>query len=340
MIDRSLVTVLKSRLSAEQLKQIGFTAESIGIAGNTLRTLLADDWDQLSRSTIEQVCNYFNLGPADLFRLVPTRFWRPLLAAGECSVVRGDTRVLGRLEDQGISAMANRLQGRFPEVKFVPAFPSSPRDVIQFVRSHNCILLGSPKTNAATEVVLSRMLGAQPFKANRTNRKFVRFRFAFPPDGSVIASQSTLGEAHKRPSVAKGSTGFGIWDGKVGQMLVHADWWPRDSYLPRTVQRGRDAAVVAVINRPFNTTRDVKTIVLAGLGSVGTEAALRGLLRDYRDLEPADGSRFTLGVLEATFKKPKEGVDERRLTGFRWRFLRGGRRSIEATHNDSKSPKG
>ena len=61
---------------------MSFTAASIGIAPNTLRTLLRDDWDQISRDAIERVCDRFQCGVQELFELTPDNFWAPFVKRG------------------------------------------------------------------------------------------------------------------------------------------------------------------------------------------------------------------------------------------------------------------
>ena len=65
---------LREFLTADDLNHLSRTAAGIGIAPNTLRKLLRDDWNQVSRNTIERVCDRFGLQITDLFELVGGTF--------------------------------------------------------------------------------------------------------------------------------------------------------------------------------------------------------------------------------------------------------------------------
>lgn len=47
-----------------------------------------------------------------------------------------------------------------------------------------------------------------------------------------------------------------------------------------------------------------KLIVLAGTKRIGTLAAARALILDYRDLEPLSGESVVWGLVEGRFNKP------------------------------------
>lgn len=325
---RVLRTRLREILAREGLSQIGFLAESVGVAENTLRTLLRDDWDQLARDTIERVCDRFQLDVADLFQLHPDSFWTPLLRTNKYVVIRGMRKSQGRvlpLDAAARSVVTKYLNGTFPGLigTFIDDL-DKPADIVECARNNNCIVVGSPRSNPATEVILSHMFGAEPFVDTLSNRCKVPFRFVFrnPSD-----APSAVCEPWKSDSR---SSGVGIYDGKATQFVVEIDWLPFEDYLRRTIHKGTDCAMVAVVNRPFNASKDVKLILLAGLSGIGTEAAALALTRDFRNLEPAPDKKYTLGVLEAYYKKTRPNEDNRILTGYRWKYLSGGRKTLQA----------
>jgi len=45
--------------------------------------------------------------------------------------------------------------------------------------------------------------------------------------------------------------------------------------------------------------------VLAGITRIGTEAAARALVADYRDLEPGEGESTVWGIVEGVYDKPR-----------------------------------
>jgi hypothetical protein len=99
-------------------------------------------------------------------------------------------------------------------------------------------------------------------------------------------------------------------DGKLGiwlrdeNELLEADSWPPDEFQRLRIAKGRDCAVVVVWNYPATdqSGRPRKLIVLSGSGGVGTEAAARAVVDQYRDLEPRD-QEPVWGVVEVLYRK-------------------------------------
>src|SRR3970040_301415 len=86
---RVLRTRLRELLTARGKTSVSRMARDVGIAPNTLRTLLDDDWQQLGRETIERVCDALGLGVHELFELVDLDFWKSFLRSGRYSLLRG-----------------------------------------------------------------------------------------------------------------------------------------------------------------------------------------------------------------------------------------------------------
>lgn len=320
---RVLRTKLQKYLSVGERQQVGFTAKSIGIAPNTLRTLLRDDWDQLARDSIERVCDRFQLDIGDLFEFAPDGFWSPFEKAGQYTILAGTASGNSLRDTRTAATLAMFLQSVLLEVDVVTkASPSEPDEIVDYVRKHNCIVVGSPLSNRATEVVLSRHFGAQPFETGLKNRAKIPVRFVFKKRGRQAKNYAMI----EPWSAGRGdASGLGICNQDGTQMIVEVDWWSKAEYLRRPIRRGRDCGLLCVINKPFRTSRDVKTIVLAGFSQTGTQGAARALARDFRSLEPLGSARHVLGIVEAVYKKlPNQ--DSRSLVGIHWKYLTGGRK--------------
>lgn len=321
MDSRALVTGLKARLDPGELTSLNRVAKKVGVAANTLRGLVNDNWDQLSRETIERVCDYFACGPAELFQLTPARFWEPVALVGECHVLKyTDEQQRDRQADLTALALESFLLGRFPTVRVRTSAPRLVSDVPHYLSNHNCFVLGSPRLNAATEVALCRAFGVQPFKSIANSSQGPRFQFIVRSNARPVKSTLIL----HRPEGRRYGFGFGIWDTEK-QQLVASTSTPSG----RSTQsgEGRDAAMVLISNHSRADGQVVKTVVLAGCSSVGTEAALRAVMRDFRDLEPVPGARFVFGILEATYNVETRPIQQSSLTSYRWRYLQGSRKS-------------
>jgi len=332
---RALRTRLVDLLSDDQKASVGFTADSIGVADNTLRTLLRDDWDQLARETIERVCDRFGLEISELFELVSDNFWRPFEESNEYMVLRGDKAKDLPRDARARTIVTNYLADSFPSIAGTTRDGlADVNEIVEYVRSHNCIIVGSPQSNRVTEVVICRHFGATPFDPSDANRQKLPVRFVFPK-----ARRQTSAMAEPWRAVFGGKSSVGLCDMNAERLLAKVDWWPRENFLRRTIARGRDAGLLLVINKPLETKKDVKTIVLAGFSAMGTEAAAVALTREFRNLEPLSGARHVLGVLEAIYKKTTPHQDKRELIEHHWKHLEGGRKRIISKPKGSLRPR-
>ncbi len=305
---------------------MSFTAASIGIAPNTLRTLLRDDWDQISRDAIERVCDRFQCGVQELFELTPDNFWAPFVREGRCTIFRGSSEEW-IWDDTAAERVARFLDSNLPSVRVsTRPVPEDPSELVEYVQSHNCVVVGSPRSNPGTEVLLSRHFAAEPFVPSRENRAKIPVRFVFQKDDEALKKYASVEPWSERRGK---KSGCGICDKKGTTLIVEADWLPKAEYYSRTVNKGRDCGLVLAIKKPFGTTRDVKTIILGGFSGSGTEGAAKALVRDFRHLEPVDGARHVLGIVEAIYDKTIPNQDNRVLVGVRWKLLSGGRKRID-----------
>lgn len=323
LTNRTLRTRMSSILEREGLAgKVRFAADTIGVAENTLRALIRDDWDQLSRETIERICDRFAIQIDDLFELAPVNFWQPFLDADEIPILTEGTTAF-RTFDEGLRVV-DSLQRLLPAVRFVTApIAADPRQVLEDVGRRSCIVTGSPRSNRATEVILSDHFDAEPFNPDPTNRAKIPFRFVFP-DGEQVTKNYSTAEPFRG---SRSRSGLGIWDSRRRHFIVEVDWWSREEYLQRVIESGHDGAIVMVIRHGSGST-ETRTIVVAGFSAVGTVGAMKALLRDFRDLEPVPGARHVLGVVDVTFQKLRPDQDERLILGYRWKHLEGGRKRI------------
>ena len=115
---RILRTKLRKLLDNADDNSFGFAAESIGISENTLRAVHRDAWDQISRDSIERICDRFNIEVHELFELVPDNFWTPFERANEYTLITPPETEQGfEVRDENASgAVATFLQSLFPSI--------------------------------------------------------------------------------------------------------------------------------------------------------------------------------------------------------------------------------
>ncbi len=322
---RTLKTRLATILDDQTRAAVEQTAKSIGIAPNTYRKILRDDWNQLARKTIEKVCDRFDLEISELFQLVSDNFWKWFEDANEYYILKsklggsdpGD--VYQARDAKARSIVTNFLKDSFPTITAHEKTLDirNEDEILEYLRGHNCIVVGGPKTNPLTEIVICRHFGAVPFDATQANRRKLPFRFVYP-EGRHLGA---LAEPWN-PRFGPRST-VGVCDGKAQRLIAVVDWLPERDYFQYTTGEGRDAGVVLVISKPFATKKNVKTIVLSGFGRMGTEAAAQTVTRDFRELEPLPNARHVLGIREAIFEKLIADKDMKTLIDHRWKYLEG-----------------
>jgi DNA-binding Xre family transcriptional regulator len=319
--------VLKSKLK-EKLQELlrkhdlPFVAASIGIAPNTLRKMLREDWDFLPRDAIERICDRFDCSLDELFELVPDKFWTSIAERKQCTFLRapsGESQGKITRDHTATTTVTDFLHDSFPP--FTARTLDNLHDestIIESVKGENCIVIG--RTNRASEILLSRLFNAIPFDARPTNGTDIPFFFVVPNTDPLIGKSSLV-----RSTETAGPPGIYL---KGSELLIPADFWPEREFFNLSFNRARDPGLILVVDKPFDTNLDVKLVVLAGFSGIGTLAAAKALVRDFRDLEPVPPATHVLGVVQGVYRKTKPDVDNRELLAFHWKYLIGGRKRI------------
>jgi hypothetical protein len=274
---------------------------------------------------------------SDVFEFVPDSFWRPFRREDSFTFVierdsRSDAeeglaqRPLLQIHDhRAIAHIRNEIAQYVPTCRHrINDEHETEESVLERLRSSNCIVVGSPLSNHYTEIVLCACFGAQPFSRSAANRAKVPLRFVFPQSQApklLRGKNSTLIE------LVSGSGRGGIYlRHEDDSVRAESNWQAQEDFFKEKIDAGRDAGFVIVMNRPLGTTKDVKTIVLGGITSIGTAAAAEAVMYDFRDLEPLNDTQVVIGILEAKYQKPRQSF-EWRVKGWTWKYLSGGRRT-------------
>jgi hypothetical protein len=109
---------------------------------------------------------------------------------------------------------------------------------------------------------------------------------------------------------------------------IPADYKPLEEFRAWKTKDGLDSGLVFVANRPFGTKHYIKLIVLAGFGGIGTLAAAKALVEDFRYLEPVGEETCVYGVVEGKYRKSAH-TEGREFRSFRWRYRKGGHSPIK-----------
>jgi len=137
------------------------------------------------------------------------------------------------------------------------------------MRSTNCVFIGSPKANPASELALALLCQAKPFDSTAGNRRRMPFQL--------------LGKTERHKQVGSAVLAPGTWTGiTVGatrRNRVRVDWLPEEVFWGRSTETGQDAAAVVACRQRVGTEAPVTSIVISGYTGLATEQAAEALIR-------------------------------------------------------------
>lgn len=307
-------------------------AGQIGVSPQKLNGMMNDDWEYITRDAIERAADYLGLEASELFDLQPIDFWKPIEEAKIYTFLRGSARrtertglQIPRYDDEATVLVKSFLRNVLPEVDD-PLFADhldDEREILRRAKEETCIVIGSPKSNVASEILLSRFFGAEPFNPSLENRKKIPFGFCWG-DTSEVAQTSSLACSSEARKVFTNRLGIAL----SGGIHVRADYHHDGSvFRGWQTQKGADCGFVFVANSPFKGERPVKLIVLAGFSGTGTLGAARALIEDFRYLEPLPTQACVYGIVEVRYTK-EANTTTRKLKDIRWRCRRFGHSPI------------
>lgn len=331
----SVLTITLGKHLLERINQ-GETktdlAERIGVSTAKLTRMTKDEWKYITRDAIEKAADSLNLKVEEVFQFVPVEFWKPIEDEKRCIFVRGSKEsetgkgefIVPWYDDAATTVIKKFLRESLKGIAAPPTADNFETEdqLKQKVMSENCVVIGSPKTNRSTDVLLRRLFNPEPSDGPPRKRRRLPFAFCWPAhEEEMQQSILTCSESERKR-----------WDGVPGIVVdgfhVAAEFRPREKYLDWETNEGRDCGFVFVMNRPFNTSNKVKLIIVAGLAGIGTQAAATAVVKDFRYLEPIEKEPYVYGVVEGIFSK-RAGDEHRTLTEVRWKYRKGGHAPIE-----------
>lgn len=332
ILKTKLAAALKKRLSTGPKSEL---ADKIGVSPQKLNAMMNDEWAYITRDALERTADFLELDVSEIFELIPVDFWQPIEQAEGCILLRGSQEELTedqefqipRWDDEATQVIKSFMRKFLRDVREPPT-AEYRRDeelkLMQKATGQNCIVIGSPRTNAATEILLSRFFGAEPFNSSSENRRKIPFGFCWPANSGEIVEISSLACSDIARKEVQDRPGIATKDG----IHIPADYKPTKEFLEWKTKDGLDCGLVFVANKPFEAKNNIKLIVLAGFGGIGTLAAAKALVQDFRYLEPVGEEICVYGVVEAKFRKNAH-TNAREFRSFRWRLRHGGHSPIK-----------
>jgi len=259
----------------------------------TIDKLLVDSAGDPWRLDREMLHRYFHFAHShgfDPFRFEPQAMWRTFQNS-EVTIYRGPKKADVPVE--------NLLVRYFERLHCEIHSSTSPEGLEEAMRERNCVVIGSPKANEASEIALSLLCGCKPFTPQAKNRERLPVLFfGMATDGdrpSVLLQESSRHGIGLRPANA------------IERKFLRVDWFPIEKFGPYQGE-GQDAAVIVACNRPLGTERDVTTIVIAGYTGLATfVAAQEAAYMEIPDLQPdAQPGQPCFTAMKFQYKKRKQ----------------------------------
>jgi transcriptional regulator with XRE-family HTH domain len=285
-------------------------AEALGISDTTLRKYLRNEALTLERRVIETACDYLGVGLEELFELVPCDFFphddHPLrLLRGRRSGLDdfGTINNLGRFFAQnGVSIEEEILD--------------SSAEITERLWSENCLIVGSPRSNAAGEGALCELFQADPLDMSKENRRKLPLVMQVPtdwhPPTALIQALTKQGPGLTQCQLLAAESALEL-EKKTARAF--ADYYPQETFVATAVDSGRDFGVIFVADHE-TAQSDVaqsrlRTYWISGFSSVGTQAATLVLESGFRSFSIESGE-FILAIVQANYSK-RANSPERKL---------------------------
>jgi hypothetical protein len=307
-------------------------AAFIGVSPQKLNAMIEDNWEYITRDALERTADFLNLDLEELFEFTDVKFWNPLEALKKTILLRGVQSEVGRqvqvprFDDEAIHVVKRFMRRNLQCGEPIIEHALEPAEVIKRVQTENCFVIGSPRTNTATEIIMSEFFGANSGNSLDENRLKIPFGFCWAAD-TEVARKSVLACSEITRKRIHNQLGITVANGPH----VPAHYLPQDDFQEWRTDKGQDAGLVFVANKPFGTKKNTKLIVLAGFAGIGTIAAAKALVEDFRYLEPSPDESYVFGIVQALYRKTAHPhQDDRQLKSYRWRFRSGGHAPMNA----------
>jgi len=302
-----LAEVLKAKRPNDKVTAI---AEDLGISDTTLRKYLRNEALTFERRVLERLCDYLDVGIDDLIQLVPCDFFPPSKRVTVLRNKRGspdDYETLSKLEH--IFSQNN--------IEIEEETCDEPRDVVSCVKARDCVIVGSPRNNAAGVVAMCALFQADYSDASAENRRKLPFVMHVPREWheTTALMQNPAGDLQS-PAQCQLVIATSADNLADKQTTVTADYFPQDKFEAEEIKEGKDLGLVFAADHSsgIDQTR-LRTYWVSGFTSVGTLASTRVIESELRSFSIDKPGGYVLAVIQARFSKPPQSR-RRNLEGY------------------------
>lgn len=268
----------------------------LGMDLRTIDKLIADSDDDPWRLDREALHRYFLFAHShgeEPFKIEPHAIWKSF-ENSEATIFRGPNKADVPVE--------NHLVKYFDKIgcdvntAISSSGPAATEAIREAMREQNCVIIGSPKANPASEVALASLWRAEPFKGDGKNREKIPISFlGMQRENGEPSSLLQDGPRH----------GLNILTPESRERnFLKVKWLPLDKFA-QYKGAGQDAAVLVCCYRPMGTEKEVTTIVIAGYTGLSTlVAAQEATYKEIPELRPEEKPGYPcLAVLKFRYKK-------------------------------------
>jgi len=287
---------------------------AIKVDPRTARKLINDENWELRRETLYRLLLLgFEHGlDRGVFDVRPHELWETFRSA-QASIFREDLTW-----DTSVEKSIRRFLQHLDCTPNLAYAGDDEEEIRRTIRTRNCIFIGSPKANRATEVALALLSGTRPFDSAVDNRGAMLFQLLGKSPQHKSGGSAFLGE----------STWCGIVvrdPGKDHPHRVKVDWLS-DEELRGPARTGHDAAAIVVCRKPLGTVSDVTTVAICGYTGLATQEAAEQLIQGNPPISPEQlTSSENIGIVYTFQFKKRAYSGPRNLDGLKVPVPKSGR---------------
>jgi hypothetical protein len=261
---------MRVRCTLREIKEeLGLTTNDLqrelSVDARTLHKLIADTdsnpW-RLDRETLYRYFLFARRYGFDPFRIEHDEIWKSF-DNSEVIIFRGPKKADVLVE--------SHLIKYFDMLNCDVSSSTAAVGIEDAMKQNNCVIVGQPNNNPASESCLALLWKAEPFQGEAENREKIPISFL----GMQIEREepSALLQESPRHGLRIRPPGF------RERRDLNVDW-PHES-------TGQDAAILVVCHKPLGTQKDVTTIVIAGYTGLATLVAAQEVTHErIPELQP------------------------------------------------------
>ncbi|MBV9762685.1 MAG: helix-turn-helix transcriptional regulator [Acidobacteriaceae bacterium] len=293
-----LAEILKAKRPNDKLTMV---AEDLGISDTTLRKYLRNEALTFERRVLERLCDYLDVGIEDLIELVPCDFFPPSKRVTVLRNRRGspdDYEMLGKLEhlfsQNNIGIEEETCDG--------------PNDIAACIKAQDCLIVGSPRNNAAGAIAMCTLFQAGYSDPSRENRRKLPFVMHVPHEWhETTAVMQNPARDRQNPAQCQLVIATSADNLSDKETTIAADYFPQDKFESEEITDGKDLGFVFVADHSSSTdgTRR-RTYWVSGFTSIGTLASTRVIESELRSFSIDKPGGYVLAVIQARFSKPTQ----------------------------------